>query len=98
MNGLPDKPAPSLATALKQEQEQAAVLAQGHGAAAERIVATAAMHDIPVLQDFALSQALRKVPPGTRIPDPLFKALAGVLDYLLLQDKTLPARQQDETQ
>ncbi|MGV3593025.1 MAG: EscU/YscU/HrcU family type III secretion system export apparatus switch protein [Gammaproteobacteria bacterium] len=103
MSGLPDSAPNSLATALKHEREHehaepvSRVLAQGQGAEAERIVATATAHNIPVLQDFALSQALRKLPPGTQIPEPLFKALAALLDYLLREERLL-AQQQEETE
>ncbi|HEY0962231.1 MAG TPA: EscU/YscU/HrcU family type III secretion system export apparatus switch protein [Pseudomonadales bacterium] len=105
MSGLPDSAPNSLATALKHERDHAradapsasTVIAQGHGAAAQRIVAAAAAHNIPVLQDFALSQALQKLPPGTQIPEPLFKALAALLDYLLREERLL-AQQQEETE
>ena len=101
MNGLPDSAPNSLATALKHERAQgheaSRVLAQGQGAEAERIVAAATAHNIPVLQDFALSQALRKLPPGTQIPEPLFKALAALLDYLFREEHLL-AQQREETE
>lgn len=103
MSGLPDSAPNSFATALKHEREHthgdrtSRVLAQGEGAEAERIVAAATAHNIPVLQDLALSQALRKLPPGTQIPEPLFKALAAVLDYLLREERLL-AQQHEETE
>jgi flagellar biosynthesis protein len=98
MSGLPDSAPNSLATALKREGgesgEQALVLAQGRGAAAEQITAVAAEHNIPVLQDFALSQALQKMPVGTAIPEGLFKALSGLLEYVFREEAELA--QQDE--
>lgn len=95
MNGLPDSAPNSLATALKrQNEEDARVLAQGTGPVAEQIVAEAVEHNIPVLQDFALSQALQKMPIGTRIPEPLFKALAGLLEFAFHEENALA--QQDE--
>ncbi|MDY6982755.1 MAG: EscU/YscU/HrcU family type III secretion system export apparatus switch protein [Pseudomonadota bacterium] len=97
MSGLPDSAPNSLATALKRERDQTEVLAQGQGAAAERIVETAAAHNIPVLQDFALSQALQKLPVGTQIPEPLFKALAALLDYLF-REESLLAQQREKTE
>lgn len=97
MSGLPDSAPNSLATALKHENAQAQVLAQGQGAEAERILTVAAERKIPVLQDFALSQALQKMPVGTQIPEPLFKAVAGLLEYLLQEEQKL-ARQQEETE
>lgn len=97
MSGLPDSAQNSLATALKREREQTEVLAQGQGAAAEGIVAAAEAHNIPVLQDFALSQALQKLPVGTQIPEPLFKALAGLLEYLF-REESLLAQQHEKTE
>lgn len=97
MSGLPDSAPNSLATALKHAHSDAdaEVLAQGQGAAAARMVAVAEEHNIPVLQDFVLSQALQKVPVGTQIPEPLFKALAGLLDYLLHEENTLRLQEEE---
>jgi flagellar biosynthesis protein len=83
------------ATALQQKGSTGAeVLAQGRGSTAQRITEAAADHGIPVLQDFALSQALRQVPIGSRIPDPLFRSLSGLLEYLFRLDHEL--EQNDE--
>lgn len=54
-------------------------------------------HGIPVLQDSALNQALQKLPVGTQVPEPLFRALAGLLDYLLREERAL-ARQREENE
>ena len=75
--------------------ESAQVLAQGRGETAAHIAAVANEHNIPVLQDFALSQALQKMPVGTQIPEPLFKALSGLLDYVFREEAEL-ARQDEE--
>jgi len=100
MSGLPDSAPNSLATALRRESaesgERATVLAQGTGAAAEQIVAVADEHNIPVLQDFALSQALQKMPVGTAIPEPLFKALSGLLDHVFHEEAQLARQDADE--
>lgn len=89
MNAWQDDP-PATATALsKLAGDDAQVLAQGRGMAAAQIAATAQEHNIPVLQDFALSQALQKMPVGARIPEPLFRALAGLLDYVFAEDSAL---------
>ena len=102
MSGLPDSAPNSLATALKransdsEDGEGAQVLAQGRGATAEQIVAAAAEYNIPVLQDFALSQALQKMPVGTQIPEPLFKALSGLLDYLFREEAELAKQDADK--
>jgi type III secretion system FlhB-like substrate exporter len=103
MNGLPDskqvagfETAP-FATALGRDNDGAQVLAQGRGATAAQIAAVASEHNIPVLQDFALSQALQKMPVGTQIPEPLFKALSGLLDYLFREEAEL-AKQDTKTE
>lgn len=99
MSGLPDSAPNSLATALKRENDdQAQVLAQGRGETAEQIAAVAAEHNIPVLQDFALSQALQKMPVGTLIPDPLFKALAGLLDYVFREEAELKKQEEQDAE
>ncbi|MEY4642774.1 MAG: hypothetical protein RLZZ227_2768 [Pseudomonadota bacterium] len=96
MNASLDKSREALATALsRQPDDKAQVVAQGRGARAEQIAQIAEEHRIPVLQDFALSQALQKMPVGTRIPDPLFKALSGLLDFVFRQEAEL-ARDDDE--
>jgi flagellar biosynthesis protein len=85
-----------VATAVRHKPgDSAQVLAQGRGAAATQIAATASENNIPVLQDFALSQALQKMPVGTQIPEPVFKALSGLLDYLFREEAALA---QDEEQ
>lgn len=96
MIGLPDSKQEPFATALSHKPDDSAqVLAQGSGEAAAQITAAAGEHNIPVLQDFALSQALQKMPVGSQIPDPLFKALAGVLDYVFREEAEL-AKQAEE--
>jgi flagellar biosynthesis protein len=82
----------STATALSRkvgDDGGAKVLAQGTGEAAAQIAAVATEHNIPVLQDFALSAALQKMPVGTQIPEPLFKALSGLLDYVFREEREL---------
>jgi flagellar biosynthesis protein len=75
------------ATALGQRDDGSAqVLAQGQGAQADKIEAMAKQHEVLVLQDFALSKRLSKVPVGTMIPDQVFQALASVLNFLVEED------------
>jgi flagellar biosynthesis protein len=103
MNGLPGKQealATALITGLARKTgdstgDSAQLMAQGRGALAAQIAEVAGKHNIPVLQDFALSQALQKMPVGTQIPDPLFRALAGLLEFVFRQEEAL-AREHDE--
>ena len=59
------------------------VVAKGAGHVAERIKAIAAEHDVPVVENKPLAQALfRAVDIGTEIPANLFQAVAEVLAYI----------------
>jgi hypothetical protein len=51
-----------------------------------------------VLQDFALSAALQKMPVGTQIPEPLFKALSGLLDYVFREERELAKQDAEEAE
>lgn len=62
------------------------VVAQGHGALARVIEATARLNNVPVLQDFALSQELATIPLGNEIPEDLIFSIATVFEYLLSMD------------
>lgn len=97
-NGAENAGTAALATALGRNAGDAGakVLAQGTGAAAAQIAAVAAEHNVPVLQDFALSAALQKMPVGTQIPEPLFKALAGLLDYVFREERALAQLNESE--
>ena len=74
----------NFASAIKLKPEQGPqVVAQGHGALARGIEATARLNNVPVLQDFALSQELASIPLGNEIPEDLIFSIATVFDYLL---------------
>ncbi|HTR01063.1 MAG TPA: EscU/YscU/HrcU family type III secretion system export apparatus switch protein [Candidatus Acidoferrum sp.] len=76
------------ATALQRRQSDAlTVVAQGSGALARHITELAQRHNVPVLQDFVLSENLSRVPPGARIPDHVFAALAAVLEFVQREDE-----------
>lgn len=77
----------SFASALRfQNDDRPDVVAQGHGALGRAIEATARANNIPVLQDFALSQELASVPLGEELPEDLLFAIATVFDFLLTTD------------
>lgn len=77
----------SFASALRFNTEDGPdVVAQGHGALARAIEATARANNIPVLQDFALSQELASIPLGDELPEDLLFAIATVFDFLLTTD------------
>lgn len=85
-------PTPRHATALARPPgEDSQVLAQASGPAAGTLIELARAHDIPVLQDVALSTALGRLPPGSRIPEGVFLALGCTLDFLMQQEENLGA-------
>ncbi|HEY8537244.1 MAG TPA: EscU/YscU/HrcU family type III secretion system export apparatus switch protein, partial [Steroidobacteraceae bacterium] len=57
------------------------VVAKGGGAIAERIIATAREHDVPLQEDSALAAALARIELGREIPRELFVAVAHVLAF-----------------
>lgn len=67
-------------------EEGPQVVAQGHGALARGIEATARLNNVPVLQDFALSEELAAIPMGNEIPEELIFSIATVFEYLLSMD------------
>lgn len=77
----------NFASAIKLGSEDSPkVVAQGHGALARGIEATARLNNVPVLQDFALSEELAAIPLGNEIPEELIFSIATVFDYLLSMD------------
>ncbi len=60
------------------------VTAAGGGALAERIVAAAREHGVPLHEDAALAEALAAVPLGEEIPPELYVAVAEVLAFVFL--------------
>ncbi|HHQ41989.1 MAG TPA: type III secretion protein [Chromatiales bacterium] len=60
------------------------VTAAGGGALAERIVAAAREHGVPLHEDPALAEALAAVPVGEEIPPELYVAVAEVLAFVFL--------------
>lgn len=85
----------SFASAIKLRPEDGPqVVAQGHGALARGIEATARLNNVPVLQDFALSEELAAIPLGNEIPEELIFSIATVFEYLLSMDDN-PAEEVD---
>ena len=59
------------------------VVASGEGALAERIIALAREHGIPVHENADLVHLLTRLPPDTAIPPELYRAVAEVMAFLL---------------
>ena len=75
------------------ETQSPKVVARGDGHIAQQIKASARRHNIPILQDFGLSQKLSAVPIGESVPDSVFFAISNLLDYILAVERTQAAHQ-----
>lgn len=76
--------APRVAVALQYDKGHAPrVTAKGQGPVADRIVATAREHDIPIEEDPVLAQALARIPLDDEIPEDLYRAVAEVIGFVL---------------
>ena len=58
------------------------VTAKGRGAVAEKILAVAREHNIPVRQDKALLDALYRLDINEEIPEDLYRVIAEVLAFV----------------
>jgi len=57
------------------------VTAKGAGEVAERIMAVAREHDVPLHEDPQLVQLLGHIELGEEIPEPLYRAVAEVIAF-----------------
>lgn len=76
---------PKKAAALRYDQIQdraPKVVAKGRGKMAERIVAAAREHDVPLVEDRNLVQMLEALDIDTEIPAELYQAVAEVLVFV----------------
>ena len=80
---MSDKPQPSeVAVALQYGGSGAPkVTAKGRGLTAEKILALAEEHGVPLWQDAALADVLAQVDLDTEIPDALYRAVAEVIAF-----------------
>ncbi|MCF8031231.1 MAG: EscU/YscU/HrcU family type III secretion system export apparatus switch protein [Desulfohalobiaceae bacterium] len=58
------------------------VAATGRGDTAQRILAEAEKHDIPIRQDPDLLEVLSQIPQGEEIPPELYQAVAEILAFV----------------
>jgi flagellar biosynthesis protein len=80
-----NKKIPQKAVALryKQEKERSPrVVAKGRGKIAEKIVALAKTHKVPLVEDENLIQMLEALDVDTQIPAELYQAVAEVLVFV----------------
>ena len=73
------------AVALKYDQKKDAaprVIAKGRGEIAEKIIAVAKEHNVPLYEDKNLIQILEALDLETEIPAELYRAIAEVLAFI----------------
>ena len=79
------------AVALEYDQEHSKgaprVVAVGEGWVAEKIIALAKEHNVPIHEDVEVVARLVKITPGSEIPAELYQAVAKVLIFLYQLDK-----------
>jgi flagellar biosynthesis protein len=68
------------------------LVAKGEGFIAEKILATAQQHGVPIHQDPALVGALSRLDLGEQIPTELFSAVATVIAFLYRLKKQQESR------
>lgn len=86
MNSKTTKKAAALRYA--QDRDQAPrVVAKGRGKIAEKIVALAHQHNVPLVEDRNLMQMLEALDVDTEIPSELYQAVAEVLVFVYRLNK-----------
>lgn len=72
------------------------ITASGAGLVADRILAIARAHDVPVHEDPLLTAALAQVPLGDEIPENLYVAVAEVLAFIYFLSGRTPTSRKTE--
>jgi len=99
-NGTAEKPAHDpnqVAVALSYDaatDDAPRIVASGHGALAEQILALAFANGVKVREDADLVEILAALPVDTEIPLEAFAAVAEILAYVYRANGTLPAAQE----
>ena len=85
MTGGPVRPRRQAAALRYASGEMAApeIVATGEGQLAERIIALAREHGIPIHQSPDLVGLLTRLPPDSAIPPELYRAVAEVIAFLM---------------
>jgi len=81
------------AVALQYDQDRddaPTVAATGRGETAERILAEAKKHDIPIREDPDLLEVLAQLPLGEEIPPELYQAVAEILAFIYRMNERYP--------
>lgn len=82
---------PTTAVALHYDGKEAPrITAKGTGELAEKIIALAKEHGIPLQEDVALIGLLSKLDLGDEIPQPLYTAVAEVIAFAYILSEKVP--------
>ena len=82
---------PTTAVALHYDGKEAPqITAKGTGELAEKIIALAKEHGIPLHEDAALISLLSKLDLGDEIPQPLYTAVAEVIAFAYILNGKVP--------
>jgi flagellar biosynthesis protein len=65
-----------------QHKDAPTMLAKGRGQIADKIIALAKSHDIPLYEDRSLVEALEALELNTEIPPAMYRAVAEVLVFI----------------
>ncbi len=86
------------AVALRYEEGDRAprILASGAGVLAERILALAREHHIPIREDDSLTAILSRLEVGVEIPSETYRAVAEILAFLFRTDRAWRKKKQRE--
>ncbi|MDP8245412.1 MAG: EscU/YscU/HrcU family type III secretion system export apparatus switch protein [Candidatus Hinthialibacter antarcticus] len=85
------RPKRKRAVALKydaEDKQAPTVTAKGQGEIAERIIALAEQHDVPLYEDPDLVEVLSSIDLGREIPEDLYKAVAEVSAFVYRMNGT----------
>lgn len=92
-----DNKSTDVAVALKYDGENAPRLtAKGRGELANRIIALADEHDVPLHEDVELAALLTQIPIGDEIPQALYRAIAEVIAFAYLISGKRPPGYEEE--
>lgn len=90
MNTEDKKPKQAIALSYTQQENTAPkVVAKGSGYMAEKILASAKQHSVPVYQNKTLASMLMAIDLDRQIPPELYQAVAEVLAYIYRVDQRL---------
>jgi flagellar biosynthesis protein len=81
------KPAQAIALEFNPEYDAPRVIASGKGALAEKIIAEAKEHKVPVHKDTKLADTLSKLEIGDTIPPELYEVVAEILVFVDQMDR-----------